>query len=73
MDGSKNKTWIWVALIVLAVLALSVAYYYYNSAPRSSDTTGENAAEEQLAEELNALKLGDLESGIGDIEKELAQ
>lgn len=76
MDGSKNNSWLWAALVVIAVLALGVAYYYYyyGYTPAPADTTGESVpAEDELASELNALELGDLESELGDIDKELAQ
>lgn len=74
MEGSKNNTWLWVALVVVAALALGVAYYYYyygyTSVP-SDTTAGSVSTEDELASELNAFELDDLESEIGDIEKEL--
>lgn len=76
MDESKNNIGLWVAVAVLAVMALGVAYYYYyySYTPAPSDTTGESVpTEEELASELNSLKLDDLGSELGDIEKELAQ
>ena len=70
----KNNTWMWIAVIVLVVLALGLAYYYFSYTSMPGDTTGENVpTEEELGNELNSLELGDLETELGDIEKELTE
>ena len=78
---SQGSTGLWVTLIIVALVAIGAAFYYYYTPVLEPETGGpavmmeETASDEPAAIEadLNAIDLDSLGAEISDIQKELNQ
>ena len=70
---TKRKTWVWVLLgiIIFVILAISLLVYYGAPPPEETGQLKESENLTTIESELNQVKLNNLESELGDIEKEL--